>query len=56
MLEAPPGCSGANSVMSYTVSSTTIHRSSGILCFESSWTEMIRAIVSGVGGSRVVSN
>ena len=51
LLDAPPGCSGANSAMSYTVSSTTIHRSSGILCFETSWTEITRAIVSGVGSS-----
>lgn len=34
ILLAPPGCSGANAVKSYTILSTTIHRSSGILCLE----------------------
>jgi len=45
MMPAPPGCSGAKSVISYTVLSTTIHRSSGILCFEISRTEITRAMV-----------
>jgi len=44
VLPAPPGCSGANSVRSYTVSPTTSHKSSGILCLEISWTEMVRAM------------
>lgn len=39
LLCGAPGCSGANSVMSHTLPSTTIQQSSGVLCFEISSTE-----------------
>jgi len=39
VLSPPPGCSGANSVMSQTLPSTTIQQSSGVLCLEISSTE-----------------
>jgi hypothetical protein len=40
ILSPPPGCSGANSVMSQTLPSTTIQQSSGVLCLEISSTEI----------------
>jgi hypothetical protein len=40
VLSPPPGCSGANSVMSQTLPSTTIQQSSGVLCLEISSTEI----------------
>ncbi len=45
LLAGPPGCSWAYSLISYTMLSTTIHRSSGILCLDISSTEITRAIV-----------
>lgn len=44
-LFAPPGCSGAKSVISYTVLSTTIHRSSATLCLEISWARIVRVMM-----------
>lgn len=40
ILSPPPGCLGANSVMSQTLPSTTIQQSSGVLCLEISSTEI----------------
>lgn len=43
ILWPPPGCSGANSVISQTLPSTTIQQSSLVLCLEISSTEIDRS-------------
>lgn len=45
ILSTPPGCFGANSVRSYTMPSTTIQRSSRLLCLDTSSTEIEVVIV-----------